>query len=186
MGSRLAVAGLAGFAFTAQGRQGRQGHIVTRLDSCPKLLAIYTVDKKQGRLADRGLRRIVDHAAVAALLWSKSRGGLVYAFRSHAKQQEAVNALHTSLEFSQRHDVIEHCSRSAFGSVSGRRNRTVTASVTLVKSKTKTRAKPGGRQTGDGQSIRPGTLLLLARQEATTESESGVSQVVCWWHPFGW
>lgn len=37
----------------------------------------------------------------------------------------SINALNTSIEFSQRHDVIEHHSRSSFGSVSGRLNRTV-------------------------------------------------------------
>lgn len=41
-----------------------QGHTVTRVDSCPKLWTIYSVDKGKGRLADCGLWRIVDHAAM--------------------------------------------------------------------------------------------------------------------------
>lgn len=68
MGSGLAAAGLAGFALPYKAWTGWwQGHTVTRVDSCPKLWTIYSVDKRKGRLADCGLWRIVGHAAMGVL-----------------------------------------------------------------------------------------------------------------------
>lgn len=74
---------------------------------------------------------------------SQSEGGLARLFREsykHIAYGSFINALNTSIEFSQRHDVIEHRSRSSFGSVSGRLNRTVTPSATLVGKASKARA----------------------------------------------
>lgn len=70
-------------------------------------------------------------------------GGLARLFRKsykHIAYGSFINALNTSIEFSQRHDVIEHRSRSSFGSVSGRLNRTVTPSAILVGKASKARA----------------------------------------------
>lgn len=73
----------------------------------------------------------------------------------------SVNALHTSLEFSQRHDVIEHRSRSAFGSVSGRLNRTVPPSAALVE------------EQGEGQPGQTIPASPVRQAEGQTECESG-------------
>lgn len=88
-----------------------------------------------------------------------------------------------SVEFSPRHDVIEHRSRITFGSVSGRLDRTVTSSATLMESRARAdlcRRYPCREPPTASPSARSG------RQKAKPSANQGSSQVVFWWHPFRW
>lgn len=79
------------------------------------------------------------------------------------------NALHT-VEFSQGHDVIEHRSRSAFGSVSGRLSRTATPSATLIRKQSE--GRPG--KTIPKWAIPNGQpVSTISQAEGQTKCESG-------------
>lgn len=148
--------------------------------------AVDYLDKRKGRLADCGLWRIVDHAAMGAfsVLSVEGRPALLF-----GKSCKAV-IIHGSsvkrilyIQFSPRHDVIKHRSRIAFGSVSGRLNRTVTPSATLMESRA--RADLGRRYLGR-ESPTASLSARSGRQKDNPSANQGSSQLVFWWHPFRW